>query len=114
VFKRLAALTAPNGGALSRGCRDNCPIGQSLLARPGPAPPRQEAVDSRSASSVMVGGLSLSTAASNSAGGMLATRRAVLRWWSDRPASVAASARVKRGRAPARVSSFGGRPPRFG
>jgi hypothetical protein len=30
VFKRLAALTAPNGGALSRGCPDNCAIGRSV------------------------------------------------------------------------------------
>ena len=54
----------------------------------------------RSASAVTVGGLSLSTCRSNSSDGTEATRSAVLRWRSERPASVAADSRVTFGTAP--------------
>jgi len=50
---------------------------------------------------LLSGGFSLSTARSNSASGMLATRSAVLRWRSERPASSAASS-LDLGTAPSR------------
>ena len=52
------------------------------------------------ASSVTVGGFSLSTFASNSSSGMLATRMAVFAWSADMPASSAADLRVTLGGAP--------------